>query len=150
MSNNAVNLSNISAALAAALAADSNTKDCIIVRSEVVNNDPAQAVSGWIGLYRNQVKYDPHTLGRNSHNYRGSVVINIVVQKTSYESGQDAEEELEDMVVKVADVLLHSDTARGAIEMIEGLTVLYSYNRTKEKSLYFQEAVLELRGTVNT
>lgn len=145
-----INMSRIAQLLEQVLVDDTRTASAEISRSETVNNDPQRASKGWIGIYRSNIKYDPRTLGRGGSNYKGELTIFIVCQKTSMDSGADAEEELEELIGNVLSVILDNTEIRGSIGMLNAFEVVYSYNRTKEKTAYFQEAVIKLVGLSQT
>lgn len=150
MSNTPIKFSNITQALQTAFENDNNTKNYTIVRSESVNADPTNAAGGWLGIYRSRVDYDPRTLGKGGRNFRGDVFILLVAQITSLESGEDAEDRLEEMVENIIQVVFNDLSVKSTLSTITGLTVTYSYNRTKEASMYFQEAIIEVNGVTET
>lgn len=150
MASTPINMSTIAQQIERVLTDDRRTASSTITRSETVNNDPNQATKGWVGIYRSGIKYDPRSLGRGGHNYRGELTIFLVCQKTSIDSGADAEEELEELIVNVLSVILDNPEIRGSIGMLNAFEVVYSYNRTKEKTAYFQEAVIKLVGLSQT
>lgn len=139
-----VNLSSIAQQIETVLRNDLRTSSASILRSETVNNDPQQAVKGWIGIYRSDIKYDARTLGRGGRNYRSEFTIYLVCQITSLDTGADAEERLEELIQNILEVVLDNPTIRNSIGMLNAFDVTYSYNRTKEESAYFQEAVIKL------
>lgn len=118
-----------------------------VSRSEFVNNDAGQAVNGWLGLYRRSVDYDPRNLGTPPNNYHGELVFDIVVQRTSLESGQDAEDALEESVKAVLDRLVQ--VPRTYIDHFSDVSVEYAYLETDRKTMYFQGALIEVTAQVS-
>jgi hypothetical protein len=118
-----------------------------IVRSEQINNDPGLARDGWIGIYRRAVDYDPRNLGVPPNNYEGEVIIDFVVQKTSMESGSDAEDELEEAVKEVLDRLVQ--IPRTYIDHFLDLSVEYTYLESDRVTLFFQGALITATAAVS-
>lgn len=145
-----INMSSLSRVLEYEMSKDARFSKCMVSRSASVNADPSFAVEGWIGVYRSSLRYDPRTLGRGGRNYTGTSRLYIVVQSTSLDSGEDAEESLEEHVMNVIDVLLNNEELRKKMDLIQDIRIAYSYNRTKETTIYFQEAVIEVTGTTKT
>ena len=143
--NTAVDLSSIAQAYETALNNDVVTSKYIVVRSETVNGDPSLAMEGWAGIYRSACRYDPRTLGKGGGNFRASITLYIVAQVTSLQTGADAEERLEEVIGNLLRVFFNDLSIRSTVEMIEELNVTYSYNRTSEKTAYFQEALIEVK-----
>lgn len=150
MTNQAIDATTVTSALAAALAADPKFKGCTILRGEPINSDPQNAAVGWIGLYRGELEYEPRTLGFAGRNFRATVRFSIVAQATAFDTAEQAEEALEKRVNDIINVLFTDLSVRSTLSTITGLNVRYAYVRTKETTAYFQEAYIEVTGVTET
>lgn len=111
-----------------------------ITRSEFVNEDPGKAANGWVGVYRRGVNYDPRNLGTAINNYEGNLTVDIVVQKTHYGSGEEAEDSLEGLIENVLNRLIQ--IPKTYIYHFSELSVNYAYLETDRETMYFQGAII--------
>ena len=139
-----INVSTIMAQFVEWLSDDPQLDGARVSRSEFVNEDASLARSGWIGLYRRSVDYDPRNLGVPPNNYEGSLIFNIIVQKTHLRSGEQAEDSLEDMVKKVLDRIVQ--VPRTYVDTFTDITVDYTYIETDRTTMYFQAALITLEA----
>lgn len=124
-------------------------KDYTVSRGEYINKD--YELAPWVGIYRGAIEYDPATLGDGLNSWRANMKLRLVVQEASLESGEDAEEKLEQAVQDVLDVMMaDKEWAGKGASMTVGISVEYSYNETKSESIYFQSAMLTLEAEVRT
>jgi len=142
-----INVATIMAHLQQWLKDDINLSGYTIERSEFVNEDPGRATNGWIGLYRRGVDYDPRNLGVPPNNYEGSLEFMVVVQRTSMQSGADAEDILETSVKDVLDRVVQ--VPRTYIEHFSEIIVDYTYLETDRKTMYFQGALITFTAEVS-
>ena len=119
-----------------------------IERSEFVNENPS--LCPWLGIYRGDITYDPETLGLGDDAWEGRMVLRLVAQATNFNSGAEAEDQLEDYVNKIITKMLGDTTLAGTIDMITGIKVSYSYIAEEEETIYFQAAIIELTLEVST
>jgi hypothetical protein len=117
-----------------------------ISRGEFINQDAGQAVNGWIGVYRRGVEYDPRNLGLTPNNYNGVLTFDVVIQRTSMESGEDCEDAVEESVKIVLDRLVQ--IPRLYIDHYPSLNVEYTYLETDRKTMYFQGALITVNAIV--
>lgn len=149
--NNPISLARVSGAIKTALSSDPETAKYTVLRSEVVNEDPARALGGWVGIYRSGCGYIPRTLGLNAGNFKiRDVSVLIVVQATDLTSGERAEDQLEEYVYNVMRVILADPSLRGLLGTINSIDVTYSYKMRQETTAYFQEALLLVKGESKT
>ena len=141
-----INVAGITRAIEKTLSLEHKFADVTVVRGDVVNDDPSVAVNGWIGIYRNKISYSPHTLGKGGRNWDAEVTIFIVVQMTSFSSGEDCEDRLEELIIDVLTTVNSNRDIRQTIDMITGLDITYTYDRDNEESTYYQQAIIELKG----
>ena len=118
-----------------------------VSRSEPVNEDPGLARTGWIGLYRRSLNYDPRNLGAPPNNYEATLLFNIIVQKTDLHSGARAEDALEEAVKKVLDRIVQ--VPRTYVDTFTDLTVDYTYIETDRTTMYFQAALITLECPIS-
>lgn len=118
-----------------------------VERSEFLNENPGNAVNGWIGLYRRAVDYDPRNLGVGPNNYHGTVDFMVVVQRTSMKSGADCEDVLEDSVKKVLDRVVQLPKTH--IDHFSDINIDYTYLETDRKTMYFQGALITFTAEVS-
>ena len=119
---------------------DVNLATFTVTRSDFANEDPGAAVNGWIGVYRRSVDYDPRNLGQPPNNYEGSLIFDVLVQKTSMESGASAEDSLEEAVKDVLDRLVQ--IPKTYLDHFSDILVEYAYIETDRTTLYFQGALI--------
>ncbi len=138
-----INFTNITQAIQDILkAANTSSRSYTITRNQVLNTDESVAVQGWIGIYRDNVSYDPLTVGNTP--YLTEVVSKIEIQSASYSSPEDCEKRLEEIVEFVLDALKANPTLNGYVHMLKGITVDYDDNYAKTTDIFFQTATVEL------
>jgi len=142
-----INVSTIMIQIQDWLRDDVNLHDFVIERSEFVNEDPGQAANGWIGIYRRSVDYDPRNLGIVPNNYEADLTFMIIVQRTSVDSGADAEDQLEGSVKAVLDRVVQ--LPKDFIEHFSDIIVDYTYLESDRKTMYFQGALITFTAEVS-
>ncbi len=118
-----------------------------VERSEFVNEDAGKAATGWIGVYRRSVDYDPRNLGRPPNNYDAELVFDLVVQRTAMSTGAAAEDLLEKSVKAVLDRVVQIPEP---IKHFSNITVEYTYLEDDRKTMYFQGALITFTADVTT
>ena len=126
---------------------DSALDGFTIERSELVNEDAGKASSGWIGLYRRTVDYDPRNLGVPPNNYHGELTFMLFVQRAVMSSGAEAEDVLEEDVKTVLDRLVQ--IPRTYIDTFTDLVIDYTYQETERTTMYFQGALITVTAQVS-
>ena len=142
-----INVSTIMEQVKDWLVDDNNLPNLTVVRGEFVNEDPGKAATGWIGIYRRSVDYDPRNLGRPPNNYDAELVFDLVVQRTSMSSGAESEDLLEESVKAVLDRVVQIPEP---IKHFSNITVEYTYLETDRKTMYFQGALITFTADVTT
>ena len=142
-----INMSVITAAVEVLLNAELND-DYTIERNEYINMDFEK--TAWVGIYRGTFKYTPQTLGRGLNAWRANPSIRIIVQASSLDSAEAAEDELEGYIEEVLDAIMTDITLGGTVAMINEINVSYGYNETESETIYSQNAELELITEVRT
>ena len=116
-----------------------------IERAEYINTDPSR--TPWCGVYRQQLTFDPRTLGRGAQNWLAQVHLDIVVQAHA-DGGLKAEDALGDALQRVLAALINDLTFGGTVEMIKQYSVEFDYQRTDSATLDFQQAIISLQAEV--
>ncbi len=142
-----INVATIMAQLQEWLEDDAELDGFTIERSEMVNEDPGRATTGWIGIYRRSVDYDPRNLGAPPNNYHGTLDFMVIVQRTDLKSGQDAEDALEDSVKKVLERVVQMP--RDYVEHFSDISIDYTYLETERDTMYFQGALITFTAEVS-
>jgi hypothetical protein len=142
-----INVSTIMQQVLEWLQDDPNLQGFKISRSEVVNEDAGIARTGWIGLYRQSVDYDPRNLGLPPNNYEGSLDFIIYVQKAELASGSDAEDSLEECVKNVLDRIVQ--IPRKYIDTFTDILVDYTYENVDRSTMHFQGALITMTAHVS-
>lgn len=137
-----INVSTIMQQFVEWLQDDPDLQDYRISRGSVVNEDAGIARTGWIGLYRRAVDYDPRNLGVPHNNYDGTLTFNIIVQKAHLRSGEKAEDALEEAVKKVIDRIVK--VPRTYVNTFTDITVDYTYIESDRTTMYFQAALITM------
>lgn len=143
-----MNVAQICEALKDLIKADTSNFDGVIVeRDEFVNDDPDQARIGWIGIYRNRVKYNPDSLGAAyiGRYHLNPITLTLIIQVTDYDSGEACADRLEALIASVISLLLTNDSISGLIDYASRMEVSYAYDPRSDKGkLYMQTAIMEI------
>lgn len=139
-----INFKDITQAIETLLKA-SVTGAVTIERNPMRNDDPSRAVAGWIGIYRGSLSYEPHATGKN---YLAMVDVLVEIQSASHQSGDDAEDKLQDLEKQVIDILNANPTLSGTVHVPFGYEVEYQYNADDE--INFHAAIITIHAGVRT
>lgn len=122
-----IDFRNITAALETQIK-DFNTenKPYTIVRNKAINTDPNVAVTGWAGIYRDSVNYDPHSSGAQP--WLAELNIRIEAHAASFESEEDCEERLDDLVLFIQQAIESNRQIGGYVHQVIGYNVDYDDN----------------------
>lgn len=112
-----------------------------VERGEYVNMDSAR--SPWIGVYRTEIAYAPHTLGSHSRSWLATLTIKMIVQVHDAD-GLKAEDALEELIQRIMSVLLEDLTLREYVQMLNSMRVQYSYDETDSSTMDYQWAFITL------
>ncbi len=131
-----------------------NAKKFIIVRSELINTDHENVP--WIGVYKGSVDYEPYILGAGSaiRNYKVLAEPQIIVQAFSGESGEEAEDLLEEYIGLVYDVIQSDKTLRAMVAHVVGYEIDYDYSSRDDgegnivDDFFFQQATITVKVEV--
>ena len=104
----------------------------------------------WIGLYPGNINYEPRTLGRHARNREATIIYRIVTQIAGYKSGEENFAELELKVKSVLDALLSDPTYDNAVEMTNGIEVVYGLEESDRETVYFQQAIISVTTVITT
>lgn len=143
-----INVSTITKQIVEWLEDGSDFDGYTVTRSEFVNEDAGQATKGWIGVYRRSVNYDPRNLGTVPNNYEGTLIFDIVVQRTHMVSGCEAEDALEVSVKNVLDRVVQ--IPRTYIDHFSDIFVEYTYLESERTTLYFQGALITFTAEISS
>lgn len=114
-----------------------------ISQGEIVNENPNHAP--WLGIYTQKVSHNTETIGTTLKRWKGDITLILVVQATHLRSGAECYALLEKYVKEVVTSVLSDTTFGDSIDLVESLDVDYSYNRSDESTLHFQEAYITLK-----
>lgn len=143
-----LNASDITKAIHEAFNNDPAFSKFEIERSEFVNVDPGRCP--WIGIYRQTINYAPETLGSGPDYWTGTLAVDIVAQAANFNSGEDAEDDLEGYIETIINKMVEDTTIRSSVDMINEISVSYSYIAEDEETIYFQAAIISLVLEVST
>lgn len=131
-----------------------DTKDVELVLQDEPNDNPSYAAQGWIGIYDNESNYDPNTLGGtdaqgNPVQWEFTASYYILIQYTSFESGQDCAEELHKLEQQVMNILFIDKKIGGLVDQITEVEISYSAvpnfsDEDESDRFYFQQALIKL------
>jgi len=119
-----------------------------IERSEYVNFDPDRVP--YVGVYRGQLKYAPHTLGRDLSSWRADFTITLIVQAASINTGGEAEERLEKYLQEVLNVVVADKTIKGTVAIIKDIEINYTYKKEESGTMHFHAAEVDILTEVRT
>jgi hypothetical protein len=127
---------------------DGDLSGYTIERNAERNKDPNLAArgKGWINVQRNKIDYEPHTIGATP--WRALVETRVEVQVASLQSGENAEDRLEDAVKDVMDVLTDNKKLNDTVATTLGYGITYEYNA--EEQIWHHAAVITIRSEVRT
>lgn len=131
--------------LATVLLADANVTNLLrvnrIEQQGHVNVDADN--TPWIGIYRSEFVLAAKRLG-DIRDWENEEKIQVVIQATSYKSGADCEQRLDDLLAEVVESIEADKTIGGSVENITEMKVNYEYDYNDRESIHFQTAILEL------
>lgn len=140
-----INFKNITQAVETLLNAGLTGSAYTIERNPMRNVDPNRAVDGWIGIYRGNLIYEPHTTG---HGYLALVEVIVEVQAASHHGGDDAEDKLQDLEKSVIDILKANPQLSDTVQVPMGYEIEYEYNADNE--IHFHAAIITIKAGVRT
>jgi hypothetical protein len=127
-----------------------DTQEYVIDMGEWVNASPQVAAGGWIGIYNQDISYEPRTLGRGSGAWGGELHIAVIVQYADYKSGRECTLELQRRVNKVMAAFMNAPFMTTFVDAVRGCDVSYSFIEDESETVYFQNAVLDFMLAFNT
>ena len=143
-----INPSDITRAIETAFNTDPVFNMFTIERAELVNENAA--ICPWLGIYRESINYAPETLGLGPDHWTAIMMLTLIVQSSNFNSGTQAEDDLEGYVKSVITKVFEDTTIRGSVDMINAIKVSYSYVAEDEQTLFFQSALIEMTLEVST
>ena len=143
-----INPSDITRAIETAFNTDPVFNTFTIERAELVNENPA--ICPWLGIYRESINYAPETLGLGPDHWTAIMTLTLIVQSSNFNSGTQAEDDLEGYVKSVITKMFEVTTIRGSVDMVNAIKVSYSYIAEDEQTLFFQSALIEMTLEVST
>lgn len=141
-----INMKDITAGVETVL--NNNLSDYTIERNPRRNQDPNVAAmnKGWIGIYRGGLDYDAHTIGATPWMAKPTIIVEV--QAASMQSGEDAEDRLQDAEKEIMDVLTVNKTLDDTVNMTTGYSIAYEVNEDEEKEIYFHAALITIKTEV--
>lgn len=115
-----------------------------IERNAARNSDPNIAArgKGWIGIYRAKLNYTPLTLNQ----WLASIEIDVELQVAHFQSGDIAEDRLQDGEKAILDVMTANLNLSGTVGMTNGYDVTYEYNADVQQGLYHHSSVITIKA----
>ena len=111
----------------------------------LVNEDPNQAVKGWVGLYVDRSSYRPRALGAGMKSWTESPQFKVIVQASDAGSSEAAYAKLEELKGKVLDAIFADKTLGAYVDgSLLAIDVAYGAKEDDKVSLHFEGAVLTL------
>ena len=125
MNVNAINMSEVTAAVQKMLLADATlvALNTNVVRAEPVNTDVS--LCPWIAVYKMGNVLAPHALGAGPGYRQQRAQLALVMQQTHPDSGEACEDLLEALVQAVVNVLLNDETLLGLVDVLDNIDVIY-------------------------
>lgn len=144
-----LDMSKITAAIVKQLKADPELikLNANISRNRYINMNPDN--TPWIGVYKNNVKYDPRSLGRHSTSFKAAPDLRIVAQMGGLDEVA-VEDNLELLVQRTLNALWADPTFYNQVDMITGFDIQYSFEESNSEAQYFQWAVISVKLEVST
>lgn len=111
--------------------------------------DKEHDYQGFIGVYRESVRYPPRALGAGGGNRRQEVTLVLMFKQANVSSGADCEDELELLIQRAMSVLLNDNSFGGTVDTLsEEISIQYeSYDA--DDSVFTQKAIAVITGIVN-
>ena len=118
----------------------------IITRNAERNNDPSIAAQnkGWIGIYRKSISYEPYSTG--TQKWMTFIELDIEIQVADMESGDIAENRLQDAEEEIMDLLTANKNLNNTVAMTNGYDIAYEYNA--DEQIYFHSAIITIKAEV--
>ena len=129
---------------------NAKTAQMNVSRMGLVNTDPGLAQPGWVGIYMDDVSYDPRTLGSGFTNWEFVVTLQVIIQASHAADSKLAHKRLEEYIKNVLDVLLTDVTINNNVEKLDSLNVEYVAAEDDKSSLHFEGALLSMQFTGRT
>lgn len=108
-----------------------------VTRAEEINELPSACP--WIGIYRSAVQYPIRTLGGSSGFRNQRVELIVVVQESDLTSGEQCEDRLEALILKVIRAIFDDVYIGGTCDTVDDFAVRYE-SYTKRDGTYMQTA----------
>ena len=122
---------------------NTTNQNYIIERNSQENTDESKAYQGWIGIYRDRVRYEPYTTGSTPYNCE--VTPRILVQAADRHSAENCEEKLDNIVDFVLNAIQSDRTIKGYVGMLQEFDIEYDDNFSNDDlRTYIQTATIEL------
>ena len=107
-----------------------------------INRNPD--IEPWVGVYKGKRNYTPATLGHDLLQWDNSITVMVVVQAAFYGDGDLTDELLEERIKEVLDAVNGDHTIGGQVDMLNDISIEYSYVREDSSTILFQEATINL------
>lgn len=124
------------------LKSDPSTSGMTVEVMGHVNQDWNRAINGWVGLYINDVSYEPKTLGQGFRNFEAEYTFGFIVQAVDLSSAEAAHQKLESYVKDVIDVILLDKSVKGYVDTISRIEISYQFVESERESLHYEVAVI--------
>lgn len=121
-----------------------------VERSAEPPDDPG--TEGYVGLFKGSVRFEPRVLGHGSGYRQQRIRLALSVRMSGYESGEECEIALENLLTNVISCILSDSTLRGTVDEIgQDFEVQYPLLRDKEEEFLqianiFFEAITTVRS----
>jgi hypothetical protein len=139
-----VDVSDVLIALEDSLKADTRTSRMLIRRMAPANTDPNKALAGWVGLYVDEVDYEPRALGTGPRSWKFEPTLRIIVQAVDRARPEEGHVKLEKHVKNVMNVVLTNRTLKELVHALTRANVRYAYQETDSDTMALQGALITL------
>jgi hypothetical protein len=127
-----------------------DTQEYQIDLGEWVNTSPEIASKGWVGLYHQDISFEPGALGSSSVAWRGEIHLALVVQNADYRSGRECTLELQRRIRTVLTTFARGSYMTDFVDALRGVEVSFSFDNAEAETVYFQTAVIDVTLAFNT
>lgn len=100
----------------------------------------------WVGVYLESAEIVPHTVPSG---YKASPVLRVVAMSSDMRSAESCMERLQEMVEHITTAITERPKLGGAVDMIAGLGVDYTYIGEEQEGGFMQVAVINIRAEVS-
>lgn len=144
-----INVSDISAAVQAMLNQHPNIGNLNVQVERCAEPPEIPGPEGWIGIYKGLVEYPSRTLGMGTGYRQQRVKMAMQVRMSNYESGEECEVALENLLQQCLSCLLSDPSLRGTVDTLDTDLAVQYPSFEKGEDVWVQHANIFFTGVVN-